>query len=124
VRKQPIWIRVVRSPFLAIDFVVRTIYAGLFGWWLDDLLTKKSEKRLADDVRHNLPSYSQKNGPNRSERGPITFNKSQSPHKTSGFGLREYSVSSAWRLRQLKFPTGGRIYRVRSKTRRCSKALR
>lgn len=54
VKKEPTWIRIVRAPVLAIGFVISIIYAGLLGWWLDKLVAKRSDERLANDVRQNL----------------------------------------------------------------------
>lgn len=62
-KREPTWIRLVRPPFLAISFVLTTIYAGLFGWWLDALVSKKNDERLANEIKQNLPFlFSEKTG--------------------------------------------------------------
>jgi hypothetical protein len=54
-KKEPTWIRIIRPPILAIGFVFSTIYTGLFQWWLDPLVSKKGDERLATDVKQSLP---------------------------------------------------------------------
>jgi hypothetical protein len=53
-RREPTWIRLLRPPLVAIGFVASTIYAGLFGWWLDARLSKKNGERFANEVKHDL----------------------------------------------------------------------
>ena len=45
----------MRPPFLAVSFVLSTVHAGLFGWWLDPLTSKRSDEQLANEVKKNLP---------------------------------------------------------------------
>ena len=52
--KEPTWSRIIRPPLLAIGFVLSVIYEGLFGWWLDKLIDKRSDECLTNDVRQNF----------------------------------------------------------------------
>ena len=54
-KKEPTSIGIVRPFVLAIAFVLRIFYAGMFGWWLDGLLARVDNRRLADDVKQNVP---------------------------------------------------------------------
>jgi hypothetical protein len=54
-KREPAWISIVRPPLLAIGFVLRILYAGLLGWWLDGLLRRIDDRRLAEDVKQNVP---------------------------------------------------------------------
>jgi len=48
-------IELIRPPVLLLGFVVKTVYRGMFGWWLDPWLQRKANQSLIDDVRANLP---------------------------------------------------------------------
>lgn len=54
-KREPTWIGIVRPPVLAFGFVLKILYAGLFGWWLDGLMSRIDDRRLAEDVKHNVP---------------------------------------------------------------------
>src|SRR5262249_7560569 len=54
-KKEPTWVRIIKPPFLVIGFVLSTIYAGLFGWWLDKLVANRTDERLAKEIRKNVP---------------------------------------------------------------------
>ena len=91
-KRESIWIRLVRPPFLAIGFVFTTIYAGLFGWWLDALISKKNDERLANEVKQDLPFLFSEKGGKLSQATTIGFNAHliyqslQLLPQTSGFG--------------------------------------
>ena len=54
-KREPTWIRIIRPPLVALGFVFSTVYSVLFGWWLDELMARKADKRLADEVKQNVP---------------------------------------------------------------------
>jgi len=63
VKREPTWIGIIRPPLLAIGFVLSTIYAGLFGWWLDRRLWRRGDERLANEITQNRPFlFSEKQG--------------------------------------------------------------
>jgi hypothetical protein len=76
-KREPTWIGIIRPPLLAIGFVLSAIYAGLFGWWLDGFLWRRGDKRLANEVKQNLPLlFNEKKGqivPNDDYRVPRAF---------------------------------------------------
>src|SRR5262249_19981562 len=43
-----------RPPLLVLRFTFRIIHRLFFAWWLDDLLVKKNNRQLAQDIRENL----------------------------------------------------------------------
>jgi hypothetical protein len=53
-KRRSVWIRVARPPFAAAGLVMRTIYADLFGWWLDRRRSRKLETALVKEIRHKL----------------------------------------------------------------------
>jgi hypothetical protein len=53
-KRRPVWIRVARPPLVAAGLVMRTIYADLFGWWLDRRRSRKLEAALVKEIRHKL----------------------------------------------------------------------
>lgn len=54
-KREPRWISIIRPPVLVIGFVLKILYAGLLGWWLDRLLSRIGDKRLAEEVKQNVP---------------------------------------------------------------------
>jgi hypothetical protein len=53
-KREPTWVGIIRPPLLALGFVFGAIYTGLFGWWLDALLWRRGDKRLANEIKQNL----------------------------------------------------------------------
>ena len=53
-KRRPVWTRVARPPIVAVGLVLRTIYADLFGWWLDSRRSRKLEAALVKEIRHKL----------------------------------------------------------------------
>jgi hypothetical protein len=52
--RQSTWIQVFRPPLRAIEFVLSTIYADLFGWWLDRLRFRRLDAALASEIDNRL----------------------------------------------------------------------
>jgi hypothetical protein len=53
-KRRPVWIRVATPPFAAAGLVLRTIYADLFGWWLDRRRSRRVEAALGKEIRRKL----------------------------------------------------------------------
>ena len=53
-KREPVWIRVVRPPLVMVGFALNAIYAVLFGWWLDARVSRKLDAALAKAIRENL----------------------------------------------------------------------
>lgn len=53
-RKPSLLARLLTGPFVVLHFVIDTIHAALFGWWLPDLQVKKANKHFLADIRGHL----------------------------------------------------------------------
>jgi len=43
-----------RPLFLAIGFLFNVVYTVLIGWWADPLSAKRSDEKLAEDIRNSM----------------------------------------------------------------------
>ncbi len=53
-RPEPLWITVLRPPFMVLAFVFKIIDKACFAWWLSPWLQKRGNQKLCDDVQENL----------------------------------------------------------------------
>jgi len=47
-------VSLLRAALEAAGRLLGRAYAVVFGWWLDNLLARRADERLADDIRNNL----------------------------------------------------------------------
>jgi hypothetical protein len=53
-KRETAWIRVLRPPLVAVQFILGTVYTDLLGRWLDLYRHRKLDAALVKDIDHRL----------------------------------------------------------------------
>jgi hypothetical protein len=97
-KRQPTWIRALRPPLVAVGAIASTIYADLFGWWLERRRFRRLDAVLAKEIHDRVGFlFAQKNArmiPGDDDHANRMFDLAVVTVETDALSLRFVTVRS------------------------------